>query len=305
MINKRTDRIKLLKYLIPGIFLLIFVGLIITSNALAQWPPYNEYASFTDYSFNPSLSLSNSPYNYSYTSSSFPTFEFNGNSPYNNSFLSYYDNSYMPLFSISSALSYPFQGGLYAGPIGYNPFSFNFDPYSTFLYTSPIVNFSPWQNLNIISNFWSPPWFTPPIFSPSSIIPVPKGPDPEPADEPSKLSGEWQSQQLTDGEGNKIKGILEYDQNNNSLKILDSSLSLGEGSLTEFNYTPTSGKASISFKGVFTSGYTASFSGIADNSLCPKGVYCAWAGAFEVEGEYVIKNSIGQIADKGTFSLSY
>lgn len=303
MINKRTDRIKLLKYLITGLFLVIFVGVNFTSNSLAQWPSYNEYGSFTDYSFNPSLSLSNSPYNYSYTSSSFPTFEFNGNRLYNNSFLSYYDNSYMPLFSPSS-LSYPFQGGLYAGPIGFDPFSFNFDPYSTLFYPSPIINFSPWQNLNINNNFWSP-WSIPSIYSPSSIIPVPKGPDPEPADEPSKLSGEWQSQQLTDGGGNKIKGKLEYDQNNDSLKILDSSLSLGEGSLTEFKYTPTSGKSSISFKGVFTSGYTASFSGIANNSLCPKGVYCAWAGAFEVEGEYVIKNSIGQIADKGTFSLSY
>jgi len=322
MINNRTDRIRLLNYLIPGIFILIFVGLIITSRALAQWPPYN------DFSLTPTYSLFDTSYtNYtnSFTSSSFPSIGFRGlenygnylngetYSQYNNNFSSFYDNSYTSSFSLfpeSFTNLGPFPGGLYAGLTNYNPFfpnpslPFFSDPYSTFLYPSPIINFPPWQGLNITNNLW-PPWSIPSIFSPPSIIPTPKSPDPEPADAPYKRSGEWQSQQLTDGNGDTIKGELEYDQGNDLLKILDSSLPLGEGSLIEFKYTPTSGKASISFKGVFTSGYTASFSGIADNHLCPKGVYCAWAGSFEVEGEYVIINSIGQIVDKGAFSLSY
>ncbi len=322
MINKRTDRIRLLKCLIVGTFILIFIGLIITSIVSAQWPPYN------DFSLTPTYSLFDTSYtNYtnSFTSSSFPSFEFRGSenygnylngetySQYNNNFSPYYDNSYTSSFSLFSDSFNnlgPFPGGLYPGLTGYDPFfpnpslPFLLDPYSTFLYPSPIINFLPWQGLNITNNLWSP-WSIPSIFSPPSMIPTPKSPDPEPADAPYKMTGEWQSQQLTDGDGNTIKGELEYHQGNDLLKILDSSLSLGEGSLTEFKYTPTSGKGPISFKGVFNSGYTASFSGTANNSRCPKGVYCVWAGAFEVEGEYVIKNSIGQIVDKGTFSLSY
>jgi len=188
MINNRTDKIRLLKCLIVGTFILIFIGLIITSGSLAQWPPYNDYGGFPDSFFNPTLSLSNSPYTNSFTSSSFPSFEFRGlenygtdviygNSPYNNSSFPFYDNSYMPLFSPSPALSYPFQGGLYAGPTGYNPFSFNFNPYSTFLYPNIASSSLPWSPINVTApNIWLPsvvPPYNPfnPFPSPNQYIP--------------------------------------------------------------------------------------------------------------------------------------
>lgn len=114
------------------------------------------------------------------------------------------------------------------------------------------------------------------------------------------MTGEWQSQQLTDEGSNKITGELEYHRGNDLLKMLGSSLSLGEGELTEFKYTPTRGEAPISFKGVFDSGYTAYFFGTADNNRSSG--YTEF-NFFVVEGTYKIKDNEGQIVDKGTFEL--
>ncbi|MGA1795881.1 MAG: hypothetical protein ACMUIL_08465, partial [bacterium] len=190
---------------------------------------------------------------------------------------------------------------LYTGSTGYNPFYPGISS-SAFISNTP----SPYT----MSLAWYSPWLvTPsffPSFLPSSIIQVPGGGSSHeslPAYAPEKMTGEWQSQQLTDEDGNKIKGKLEYDRKNSLLKMLDSSLPLDEGELTKFDYTPTSGKAPISLEGVFDSGYTAYFSGTADNHLCPRDAWCALAGYFDVEGTYTIKDNYGQTVDKGTVSL--
>jgi len=169
--------------LIVGTFILIFIGLIITSRSLAQWPPYNDYGDFSDSFFNPTLFLSNSPYTNSFTSSSFPSIGFRGlenygtdviygNSQYNNSSFPFYDNSYMPLFSPSPALSYPFQGGLHAGPTGYNPFSFNPVPYSMALYPNIAISSMPWFPINVAApNIWLPSVVPP--YNPFNPFPFP------------------------------------------------------------------------------------------------------------------------------------
>jgi len=192
----------------------------------------------------------------------------------------------------------PNGGELYTGSAGNNPFYPGIS--SAFISNTP----SPYT----MSLAWYSPWLvTPsffPSFLPSSIIRFPGGEssyESPPAYAPDKVTGEWKSQQLTDEDGNKIKGKLEYDRKNNLLKMLDSSLPLGEGELTEFKYTPTFHEAPISFKGVFDSGYTAYFSGTADNQLCPRDAWCALAGYFDVEGTYTIKNNEGEIVDRGTF----
>lgn len=61
----------------------------------------------------------------------------------------------------------------------------------------------------------------------------------------------------------------------------------------------------MSFRAEFSGGYTAQFSCTAQNSLCPKVVFCAFGGYFTGEGEYKIKDSFNQTADRGTFSLKY
>jgi len=89
------------------------------------------------------------------------------------------------------------------------------------------------------------------------------------------------------------------------LHFQGSPLSLIEGQLQQFEYTPTIGEAPMSFRAEFSAGYTAQFSCIARNSLCPQGVFCGFGGYFTGEGEYEIKDCFNQIADRGTFSLKY
>jgi len=43
MLNNRADKIICLRYLTVCSFILIFIGLITTSRALAQWPLYGSY----------------------------------------------------------------------------------------------------------------------------------------------------------------------------------------------------------------------------------------------------------------------
>lgn len=156
---------------------------------------------------------------------------------------------------------------------------------------------------------WYPSWPDPPIPPPPLTFPTPKSTDYTyiPAEAPMVMAGEWRSQQLTDGTGRKMQGTLsiDRDENHEILKMLNSSLPLGEGSLIEFIYTPTNGEASISFRVGFDSNYSVEFTGTADNHLCPKNCLCGIAGYFTVEGQYVVKSSEGQIADKGTFDLEF
>lgn len=101
---------------------------------------------------------------------------------------------------------------------------------------------------------------------------------------------------------------MEIDRGSDKILAMEgASPPLGKGSLTEFHYTPTSGKSSISFKATFDSDYTAEFTGTANNRLGCEGCVYWWysrdAHNFKVEGEYVVKDDSGNVADKGTFSL--
>jgi len=306
MLNNRTDKIRLLNYLIIGIFILIFVGLITTSRSLAQWPPYNDYGSFSDSFFNPTFSLSNLPYTNSFTSSSFPSFEFRGSENYGTDVIygnSQYNNSSLsPSYNYSNGRGYDFFSPSPNFSFEPNPY-----PYMTSLSLGPWASPSPWQGVTVTANnSWSGNWWT----GLPTVIPIPRTPSPAPSPAPKNINGEWQSRQLTDEDGDKIKGDLKMNRKDSSqkiLKMLDSSLPLGEGSLTKFNYTPKYGEAQISFKAEFDSDYIAEFNGIADNHLLGLGImgYGGISEYFIVEGEYVIKDSGGQGVDKGTFSLQY
>ena len=144
MINNRTDRIRLLKCLMVCT-ILIFVGLITTSRALAQWSPYSgsfydstDFSSFrTPYGNYPlqtsssdlwSRGLENygnysyndlfSPYSNSFlTSGSFvsPAFSF-FNTPYGN-----YPSQTSPLYPEAIPVG-QYTGESYTGLTGYNPF---------------------------------------------------------------------------------------------------------------------------------------------------------------------------------------
>lgn len=123
---------------------------------------------------------------------------------------------------------------------------------------------------------------------------------PQAAPAPTRMEGSWQSQTQTDG------GSLVVDQEKHIVEMADSSHNLGQGSLTNFLYTPTGGSSPISFQAIFAGGsYTASFTGTASNSLCPPGVWCIWEGRFSVDGTYSLKDSLGQLLDEGTFNLKY
>ena len=300
---------RLVKYL-TACTLLVLIGLITASTSSAQWPMYS--GSFYD---STDFSSFRTPYgNYPLQTSSSGLWsrgwENYNNWSYNDIF-SPYSNSFLTSGSfVSPALS------LFNQPNGkfFLPPTFSSFPQSLYTGFTNYNTFLPNVSSSLMSDMFNPyipsrnpAWYSPlsylPSYLPSSIIPIPRAPDPEPASAPKKMTGEWKSQQLTDENGCKMEGNLEYDRDNNLLKITDSSLPLGEGVLSAFEYTPTSGDAPISFKGIFESGYTAYFSGIAYNSLCPKGVYCSSAGHFEIEGTYKIKNNEGQIVDKGTFDF--
>ena len=127
----------------------------------------------------------------------------------------------------------------------------------------------------------------------------------DPASAPAEFDGKWQSTHLTDENGHMLKGDLRIDKISSQkiVRMAGSPLPLVEGPLNQFQYTRTQGKAPISFKALFYRGYSADFTGTADNRLCCRNLMCFWAGTFEVEGEYVIKDNLGQTADEGTFSL--
>ncbi|MEW5800860.1 MAG: hypothetical protein AB1847_02035 [bacterium] len=206
-------------------------------------------------------------------------------------------------------------GGLYAGVTSY----YSIFPSGTpFLFPQPYSSASAYMGSGAISSLGplQPGTIGSPIVTVTSntrwnevpsIIPV-QYPQTvtKPAPAPVKMEGEWQSRQITNANtGAAAAGSLALDTSSEPgiLEIASSPLPLGSGPVTQFQYIPTSGDAPISFMAEFPSGYTAVFTGTANNSLCPLNVYCAFAGIFTVKGEYVIKDDRGQAADQGTFNL--
>lgn len=124
----------------------------------------------------------------------------------------------IPLSQIDDPEDYGTSYGITFSPIISNPFSLFLTPIGG--YGSPLY----------------PPPYTP------NIIPTPQPTfHCDPADAPYKMAGTWQSEQLTDEEGNTIKGDLSVNKNDKLIKMPDSPLSLGEGNITEFQYTRTHG----------------------------------------------------------------
>jgi len=207
MLNNRTDKIRLLICLIAGTFILLFVGLITISKALAQWPNYRE--SF----FNPTFSFFNSPYTNSFASSSFPSIGFRGSESYGNYGNGGIYNSYtygnFGTFSPSIFSSFPGttmrglyggpNGGLYAGLTNYNTFSPGIyssempNTYITPLSLGPWTNPSPRQGLTITPNNSWPG--APNIWA----TPFPGGSYPYPYPYPSPKSGLTIIKTNTDG----------------------------------------------------------------------------------------------------------
>ncbi|MGA1840407.1 MAG: hypothetical protein ACMUIU_07255 [bacterium] len=288
-------------------FIIINITILINPiNVNAQWMPFTglnfpgaltQWPSYTGSLFSPDYSL------------------FNFNPAYGNSF-------YSPFYPLSGSFSGGIYGGLYGGSYGglygrnYNLLSPGLIP--SFLYTNPYISPSSSSPTNWTANVlpgnnnW---WQGPPLYFPQnslfnpilpSIIPVSQ-PNTycDPASAPGRMKGNWSSKMMKDEDGNALSGELSVRSGGDSdtINMLDSYLILGEGSLNEFKYTRTNGKAPISFQGTFYSGYTANFTGTANNKLCCRNTYCAFAGVFEVEGNYVIKDKLGEIADKGTFKL--
>lgn len=109
------------------------------------------------------------------------------------------------------------------------------------------------------------------------------------------VTGKWQSNVSSES------GKLYYDYKKEILRMEGSSLLEEEGTMTEYNYTPKFGKSPISFKAEFDSGYAAEISGIVDNNW--DGNPESYNEYFYGEGDYVIKDSTGQIIDSGTFTF--
>ena len=254
---------------------------------------YNDYP-VAGYNYRQSYAQSASfpSYNSIYNSIvSFPSPYPYGRSPYGGPYPSqdYYNYIYgMPSF-IGSAY-------------GINPFFPSWIPWldPTFSY------FSPGSMTGYFPQVYMPPYYiSTQIGGGDRYIPIPKSPSqniPSPA--PGKLSGTWKSEVWPEAAGHPISGKLELNRTGDP-DTINMEGHVGEGTMTSFNYTPTSGESSISFSSVFDSGGTASFSGTADNQLCPQNVYCFWSGSFTVEGTYTVKDSTGLLVDEGTFTLKY
>jgi hypothetical protein len=334
MMDQNNNNKRFLKCFFVGMVIVTSICLIYVSGTLAQWSPYSNAGWFSQpffgspfFSFNPisgytgafnngfSTPYGNYPPQTAYSSSDLWSRGSSGSYPYNNIFSPYNSrfltsgafvspafssfnspgaNSFPPptfplfpepVYTGQQVQGWPYGEARYAGPVDNNPYFTGIAP--SFIPNMPIS--LPWE-------FFGRPTGTLLIHFLGIYEKIFESRDPEPGYAPGGMGGGWQSQQLTDEDGNKIKGKLKYVLDDDLLKMSDSSLPLGEGELTEFEYTPTFGEAPISFNGVFDSGYTAYFSGTANNHL--------W-DYFDIEGTYEIKDNEGQIADRGTFSFSF
>ncbi|MGA1796262.1 MAG: hypothetical protein ACMUIL_10425 [bacterium] len=269
----------------------VIMSFMLASGTQAQWP----------------FSGINGPWYYGMPSFGSPFLSF-GQIPaysYNNTPHFGYNSFLTPGLPPSSRSYYNNPTNYYANPYGQTWFD-NSD-YTSRSYTS------------VYSNFQPPPLGTPRYTNWASygydVQPYPwrfgSGPplnitraEPEPIDITAD-TGKWESQELTDAEGNKLTGSIEYNRSDGILKMTDSSLPLGEGFLTAFQYTPTNGSAPISFKAGFDSAYTAVFTGTAKNSMAVSSHKYAPLPLdyFVVEGNYVVRDSSGQVADTGEFNM--
>lgn len=295
---------------LAAFLIIISIMILIASiNINAQWSPYtgsnfsgalSQWPSYTRSFFSPNYSFFNlfPSYGNSFPS---PFYSFPGllsSGPFG--------SPYGGLYALSSTYNNYLSGGNYnfLSP-GLNPYLMAAPPYITPLSLRPWVGQPNWPvTMTPGNNNWWPeiPSYVPPY----SRYPYPRPSSYcDPASAPGRIAGNWSSQEMKDEEDNLLTGELSISrgEDSNTIKMLDSPLSLDEGTLTEFQYTRTAGKAPISIKGEFYSGYTVEFTGTADNRLCCRNHMCFWAGVFEVEGEYRIKDKLGQIADRGTFKI--
>lgn len=224
-----------------------------------------------------------------------------------------YDNN--PYFAYNTFLTPglpPSSGSYYNNPTNYyaNPYGqtwFDNSAYRSGSYTSVYKNFQPPPLGTLGYTNWASygydvqpyPW----RFGSGPPLNITRA-EPEPIDIIAD-TGKWESGELTDEEGNKVKGSVEYNRSDGILKMTGSSLPLGEGFLTAFQYIPTNGSAPISFKAGFDSGYTTVFTGTAKNSMAVSiNKYAPLPlDYFVVKGEYVIRDNSGQVADRGEFNM--
>ncbi|TET52274.1 MAG: hypothetical protein E3J58_00325, partial [Actinomycetota bacterium] len=219
------------------------------------------------------------------------------------------DTGFPSIFhSINNNSAFP-PSGFYAGYSSYAEYDLtSFRPSTE---STPSLSIPPYGPLSLFLT----PWYLP-VLVPSIIYPLPTHiqsaspvapTDPEPSPAPLKIEGEWKSTYLIDENGGRVEGTMIIDRltDQHVLHFQDSPLSLIEGQLQQFEYTPTLGEAPMSFRAEFSGGYTTQFSCTAQNTLCPQGVFCGLGGYFTGEGEYEIKDSFNQTADRGTFSLKY
>jgi len=277
-----------LKYLLALITMVATMVFMHTSATQAQWPFWGM----------------NSQWSYNIPSSGYPFFPFGQIPAY-----SYNNNAYFAYNSFLTPGLPPSSRSYYNNPTNYaNPYGQDF--FDSFAYQSRSYTSG-------YSDYQIPPPGVPRSVLESIMLQAPRPPygwgyytypqrpEPEPIDITSD-TGKWESQELTDEEGNKLKGEVEYNRSDDTLKMSGSSLPLGEGYLTEFRYTPRNGSAPISFKAVFDSGYTAEFTGTAKNTMASSSISIykdVFIDPFVVEGNYVVKDSSGQIADRGIFNM--
>ena len=255
MFYTKNSKKRFFKCLLLGIAIALFISLIYTSATIAQWSNLGNSSWYSGFFFN-------TPF------SSFNTIPIYRGSFNNNLFQTYGNSFSTGLFSSIG----PTFGGSYTWPLNYNNYTngINYDPF----YSTPGLSFSstpytglyPWQsslpNTLSFNTLYSPIVNVTPQYGNIGIIPDPNPkPESKPYGAPKNINGNWQSNGSDEG------GSLKVDRNNMILTMEGSSLSLGEGSLTEFVYTPTHGKSPISFNAAFESGYNVNFTGTANNAL--------------------------------------
>lgn len=301
------DKKKLLKCLIINMALEIFIAVICTSLAVAQWPTY-------------SAPLINSPFS---IFNVMPTYSYN--------------NNIFPAYTISyPAVGLQSFGSWSSTPTGYenytNWISYNFNKNNLFPTYLGNNSYGLYRQYYPISSYYNRNYSFPPIALPgragpdslpipfmSQIIPIqtipPQTPVPIPYLPLIMIMG-WQSDYHMDEYGHNLKGYLVSDRTNNLLTIQGSYYSFDEGSLTEFEYTPGTyfplgksrfqytsipGYASLIIKGKFSSGHTAIFKGTVYNNV---NSLINSASSFTIKGEYDILG-LSMVEDSGTFQYPY
>ena len=308
IIGMKKDKNKFLKCLIINMALGIFIAGICTSLAVAQWPTY-------------SAPFINSPF---HISNVMPTY--------------FYNNNIFPAYNISYPVVGLLQsfGSWLSAPTGYenytNWLSDDFNKNNLFPTYEGNNSYGLYRQYYPISSYYNMIYGLPPSAFPgrvgpdslpapftSQIIPIQTIPPQAPASInylPLIMIMEWQSAYRMDEYGQKLQGYLISDRTNNLLTIQGSYYSFDEGSLMEFEYTPSTyfplgssrfqytlipGYASLIIKGKFSSGHIAIFKGTVYNNV---NSLINNASSFTIKGEYEIFG-LSMVEDKGTFQYPY